>query len=114
MSWVDLDSMAMVFFWNSTPRDLLSSSWAFRIVAFPLPLMLGYSLLMALTSLSQKSLTTSIRPFLILSFHPPASAGGMRRSLATFVRTPVPVTTLDVATLLYGKTQSMFRPVPVM
>ena len=34
--------------------------------------------------------------------------------MATFVRTPVPVTTLDVATLLYGKTQSMFRPVPVM
>ena len=83
-------------------------------VEFWLPLMLGYSFFTAFTSVSQKSFTTNISPFLMRSFHPPESAGGMRRSLATFVRTPLPVTTWDVATLLYGNTQSMFSPEQVM
>ena len=114
MFWVVWDTTAMVFFSNMKALFLASSSCAFTTDCLSLPLMLGYSLRMSFTSLVQKSSTTSINPFLILSFHPPESGGGMRRSLATFVLIPFPMATLEVATLLYGNTQSMLSPEQVM
>ena len=106
--------MAMLFFSNSILRDLFSSSCAVSTVLLSLPFMLGYSFLSSFASPSQNVSTTSMRPFRIRFFHPPESAGGIRRSLATLILLPAPVDTLDVATLFTGKTQSMFRPVPVM